>query len=163
VDQFSQTEEGRGQIPNSLNALGQILHCRPRLDDSEDDDVLHAAINAIAEVAAAVGETRQLELQVVGHQALAPNSCWNRLECQVFHLDSRTLYDIDRDIRYLIDGDGRLLPIQEVRRAREHDHWRVVLMGSKVQIPVHGTAKAYVSDQPFIAGKTLVEVYDNHG
>ena len=145
---------GVGQIHSPRDALGDIWARNARLDTYSDSNTvasLEQAIEAIDDVVRMLDgcPAPQTQSSVRGH-----------LECSVCHLGKIAIYDPECESAYLIH-EGRLLEIDTFRIAREHNHWRIKLVGSDIQLPVQGLARVVVSDNNSLTGMTLEEV--RHG
>lgn len=141
----------------TLDALEDILADESRL--SATDDGIEEAVAALDKIVNALSDGRRPVWRVDGklsmERALSPRG--RQVFCSVCHLDSVTMYDPGIEAAYLI-VDGKLLLIDEVRPSREYSHWRVKLALSRVQLPVQGTARVFVSPNFNLSGKMLEEI-----
>jgi hypothetical protein len=138
-------------------ALEDILHTKARLT-SPEDITLEAAMAILAEVSGAVGQTRSLLPSDTQLPTARPWHEVRRIISNVMFLIDPAVYYPETDYRYLVNDQDVLLPIHDVRVAREYTHYRVTLVGSKTPLPVQGVAKAFITEEPYLAGLQLSEV-----
>lgn len=116
------------------------------LYQGRSDVTIEAAIAILAEIAGSVHKTCN-----------RPRHKTRHIFCDTRFLVNPAIYNPDKDHRYLI-VDGMLLLVDDIRVAREYNHYRVTLAGSKTPIPVEPDAPAYVTEDPSLAGVELSEI-----